>query len=359
MNLGRGCVHLFRRQPDRVEALRAHLRKNPRLIVSGRNLEGIDLRGRALLGIQFRDCELAFANFSGADLSLARFVDCNLYLADFSESVLYTTWFYECNLTKAVFDRAYLLGLRLRSADITKAGFDDVPLIGLERKSRDEPLADSLHVPLLGKLPGRIPQLEQGYTGITMTGYARTVVFLREEGDARYRTRIRAAETAKYLRAVHADNGYDTRADHYYVVERRQRRQALHGSPLALARRTQDYLFGDLVWRYGSSVARPIIALLLLALLAAGITFAAPLGGGSTGLHPASDSSAYSFAGWNSASMVSYLNVLYFFITSPVGGSGAELTGWVKAVFVTYVLTAIWLLALIFESSINRLGRKG
>jgi hypothetical protein len=58
-------------------------------------------------------------------------------------------------------------------------------------------------------------------------------------------------------------------------------------------------------------------------------------------------------------SAIDYLNILYFFLTSTVGGSQAELAGWIKVVFVGYVLAAIWLIALVFESSARRLGRSG
>lgn len=186
---------------------------------------------------------------------------------------------------------------------------------------------------------------------------ARTcVAFQPQAGADRFRTRVRTAETAKYLRAVHAENGCEARADHYYVVERRQRRRALRGSPVAWIRRTQDYLLGDLLWRYGSNVARPILALLILALAASAATYLSA-GDGATGLHPAPGQPAYGFHGWTARSLTDYLNVLYFFATSVVGGSQAEPAGWAKAVFAGYVLTAIWLIALIFEVSARRLGR--
>ena len=54
-----------------------------------------------------------------------------------------------------------------------------------------------------------------------MDGAAATVVFLRE-GDSPARRRIRLAETAKYLKMAYAGNGYEERAQHYHVVERRQ-----------------------------------------------------------------------------------------------------------------------------------------
>jgi hypothetical protein len=350
-------VRSFRRRRSRLDELREHLRKSADLIVSGWDLDDIDLSGLALLGVEFRKCELAAANFAGADLSLARFVDCNLYRADFAASMLYTTWFYECNLTKASFHGAFVLGLRLRNVDITKTTFDDVPLVGSERKSGRFTVDAILTVPLLGRLPGDIAAIERGYAGVAMVGCPRNVIFIRQEGEDRFRTRIRTAETAKYLRAVHAENGYEARADHYYVVERRQRRLALHGTVPSRLRRMQDYILGDFLWRYGSNAARPIAALLILALVASGATYAAPLAGGGTGLHPADNGSAYSFHGWTAQSLTDYLNVLYFFLTSTVGGSQAVLTGWAKAVFVAYIFTAIWLIALIFEASTRRLGR--
>jgi len=49
-------------------------------------------------------------------------------------------------------------------------------------------------------------------------------------------------------------------------------------------------------------------------------------------------------------------NVLYFFLTAPAGGSQDDLHGWVKVVFVVYLLAALWLIALTFEASTRRLG---
>lgn len=64
----------------------------------------------------------------------------------------------------------------------------------------------------------------------------------------------------------------------------------------------------------------------------------------------------YRPAGWTAQSVVNYLNIVYFFLTAPAGGSQDDLTGWVKVVFVVYLLTALWLIALTFEASTKRLG---
>jgi hypothetical protein len=140
------------------------------------------------------------------------------------------------------------------------------------------------------------------------------------------------------------------------VTDRRQRRKALHGSLLAWVKRFQDYLLGDLVWRYGSSVARPVLTFGVVALLASTLTYLAPLTGGPTGLYPKQSLIAYSYQGWRTESAVAYLNVLYFFLTAPAGGSQDQLTGWVKTIFVLYLLIALWLIALTFEASTKRLG---
>jgi hypothetical protein len=347
----------MRRRTQSAEAkLLKILSRSKSLIVTNQNFTGIDLSRRALLGIEFRGCELAGANFKGADLSLARFIDCNLYTADFSESVLYTTWFYECNLTKATFQHAYLLGFRLRAVDITKTEFDDIPAIGLERKSRKQPLATDLPLPLLGALPAAAPDLEKKYTGIGMAKFDRIVSFVADTGDSGPRTKIRAAETARYLRNVHADNGYEVRGAHYYIVERRLRRQALGGSLSSQARRVQDFFFGEMVWQYGCSLLRPILALGILAAICATITYVAPLISPATGVQPAGTAITYGFIGWNSRSLLNFLNVGYFYLTAPAGGSGAELIGWVKVVFAVYVLLALWLIALIFEAFIKKVG---
>jgi hypothetical protein len=202
----------MRRQIPAPEAkLLKALRKSRSLAVSDLDLTGIDLSHRAVLGVEFRHCELIRANFSCADLSFARFIDCDLYLADFTKAVLYTTWFYECNLTKVNFRRAYLLGFRLRSADVTKTIFDDVPLVGLERKSRNLPVLSELQTALLGTLPISAQEVELHHSGIAMTGFDRVIAFLPSAINSQPRTSIRAAETAKYLRKVYADNGYEKR----------------------------------------------------------------------------------------------------------------------------------------------------
>jgi hypothetical protein len=319
------------------------------------NLQGIDLRRRAVLGVEFRRCELAFADFTGADLSFVRFVDCNLYRADFTDTVLYTTWFHECNLTRAEFKRSYLLGLRFRNVDLTKTSFDATPAVGLERKVRDGLAPGILRVDLLDRLPRNAPELEEEYSGIRMRRDDRTVAFLRA-GDSAARRRIRLAETAKYLKLAYAGNGYERQAQHYHVVERRQRRKAMHGSLGARLRRIQDFVLGDLIWRYGTSAVRPALSLAMIALLASAITFAAPALDSSTGLRPEQGRGSYAFQGWNDRSLYDYLNVLYFFLTAPAGGSQDDLHGWVKIVFAGYLLTALWLIALTFEASTRRLG---
>lgn len=347
----------FLAPPDPFDRLERRLRKSRDLIVSDLNLHGIDLRRRALIGIEFRRCDLAFADFRGADVSLTKFVDCNLYRADFADAVLYTTRFYECNLTRAVFTRGFLLGFRLRNADLTKTTFDPLPAVGLERKMRADDGPGILRLPLLGLLPDDATAVEGRHRGIRMARHDRTIAFLRD-GDSEPRRRIRLAETARYLQIAHKENGYERQAQHYYVVERRSRRKALRGSVAEWVRRGLDFLFADLLWRYGSSAARPAVCLLLAAVMAAGVTFAAPsISGGATGLHPDDEATVYAFEGWNAGSAVNYLNVLYFFLTAPAGGSDDDLMGWVKVVFVVFLLTALWLIALTFEASTRRLGR--
>jgi hypothetical protein len=270
--------------------------------------------------------------------------------------VLYTTWFYECNLTKATFRHAYLLGFRLRNVDITKTEFDDVPAIGLERKSRERLSPGGLCLPLLGALPVVAPELEKRFSGIGMERFDQVIVFDAESSDSDSRSKIRAAETARYLRNVHADNGYETRGAHYYIIERRLRRQALGGTFSSRIRHIQDFLFGEIVWQYGFSLVRPILTLGVLVILCTTITYAAPLVSPTTGVQSAGTTTVYGFTGWNATSLLNLLNVGYFYLTAPAGGSGAELIGWVKGVFAGYVLLALWLIALIFDAFIRKVG---
>lgn len=357
MGLARRGSEGVDRRTGRIETrLEKQLNKSRSLIVADQDLSGIDLGGRALLGIEFRHCELANAKFRGADLSLARFIDCNLYMADFSVSVLYTTWFYECNLTKANFRGAYLLGFRLRNVDITKTEFDEIPAVGVERKSRKQQLPKDLILPLLGILPQNAQELEDMYTGIAMNKFNGVVYFIPRSGDQDPRAKVRAAETARYLRNVHAENGYDSAAAHYYIVERRLRRQAMQGTFTARVRRMQDYIFGEMLWKYGSSLTRPILALAILAVAGAIVTYIAPLISPATGLRSVGNGPVYGFHGWSRESILGFLNVGFFFLTAPAGGSGGVLAGWVKLVFVAYVLLALWLLALIFDAFVRRIG---
>ena len=308
-----------------------------------------------MVGVEFTNCDLAFADFTGADLSYARFIDCNLYQATFDRAVLYTTWFYESNLTRAAFHDSYLLGLRLRNVDLTKTHFDDAPAVGLERKTGDSSTSGLLRLPVAGGLPCDAPLLEKQYSGIQVTVHPRTVAFLRD-GDSESRRRIRVAETAKYLKIAYGDNAYEEKAQHYYVVERRHRRRALQGSVRVRARRAQDFVFGDLVWRYGTSIMRPVVILGANAFLAAATTIVAPSLDHGTGLFPEGGRTPYSLHGWDDGSLTDFLNVLYFFLTAPAGGSQDHLQGWVKLVFVIYLLTALWLIALTFEASTRRLA---
>ena len=119
----------------------------------------------------------------------------------------------------------------------------------------------------LERLPCKARELESSYSGIRLRGSRLGVSFIQKD-DAQ-RRHLRLAETAKYLRAVHAENGYEDRASHYYVLERRQRRLAMRGSILSRLRRAQDYVVGDWLWRYGSSVFRPAVAIALISNLSA------------------------------------------------------------------------------------------
>jgi hypothetical protein len=101
---------------------------------------------------------------------------------------------------------------------------------------------------------------------------------------------------------------------------------------------------------------RPILALAVLATVSTTVTYIAPLVSLSAGLHPVDTATAYSFDGWNIKSLLDFLNVGYFYLTAPAGGSSATLIGWVKVVFVAYVLLALWLIALIFDAFIRRVG---
>jgi hypothetical protein len=189
-----------------------------------------------------------------------------------------------------------------------------------------------------------------------MARFDRFITFIKDTDGSAPRTKIRAAETSKYLGKVHTDNAYEEKARYYSITERRLRRQALAGSSRFSLRQAQDYAFGDVSWRYGTSVTRPIGALFLLTVTSTLISYFAPLINSAAGIRPSGATTMYGFSGWNVRSLLNLFNVGYFYLTSPAGGSSATPSGWVKLIFVIYILLALWVIALVFDAFIRRTG---
>jgi hypothetical protein len=137
------------------------------------------------------------------------------------------------------------------------------------------------------------------------------------------------------------------------------------GSFKARIRQALDYFFGEVIWRYGSSIIRPIAAIAILALVARSLRIwphsrVRQLASARPDRQLFTDSVAgttiYGFSGWDAKSLLNFLDVGYFYLTAPAGGSSATPVGWVKLVFIAYVLLALWLIALVFDAFIRKVG---
>ena len=323
--------------------------------VNGAKFDYVDLTQVCLTGVTFRNCSFRGTKFDRSDLSLARFIDCDLYASSWESSVLYTAWFHGCNLTKADFSRAYLLGFRLKDVDITKAKFDLEPLVALERKPRPQPPDRCLIVATFAPLPEPAVALEHMFAGISVGTTGGAVEFIdNTQGDVRFHLRV--AETAKYLKRVHAENSYSAAAREYHVVEQRHRRKAMSGSRGKRMRRVLDYVFGDMLWRYGTSILRPLAALFAVAVACSLLVLALPILDPGSGLYSEPNSAAFQWEGWTNCSLKALLESLYFFIVAPTGVASGELLGTARVLFVAYMFFGIALLALFVEASMRRTG---
>jgi hypothetical protein len=320
-------------------------------VVRGVSFDGADLSQLCLIGITFQDCSFKYSDLRDSDLSLSKFLRCDLYNAQLGNSVMYTTWFRDCNLTKAQFCEAYLLGFRLKDVDITKASFDREPRVGLERKPRDQAQTGYLLTQPFARLPAPAPALEAQYAGISTGAQRTTVAFLRV-GDQRFHLRV--AETAKYLKRVHFEDGYHDQAIAYHVVEQRHRRKAMSGGLGPTIHRSLDFLFGELLWRYGSSLLRPLLAIFGLACSMALLTLLLPHWLAGTGLIRDGHQAAYTWLGWNKSTLKNLLEVAYFYLVAPTGVASGELRGVARILFVVYMFSGVALLGLYVEASLGR-----
>lgn len=327
---------------------------------SNESFDDSDFSNLNLIGYRFHGCTFRGVRFDGSDLSYTRFTDCDLYTASFVESCLYATWLEDCNLTKVNFRGALLLGVRFFDVDITKTEFDPVPRVGMQRKPI--PAGDRPEIQVLpGGEPLRVEPsspavssvvLERESHGIGRDGFDRKIAFLEDPVGEPWHQHSRVAETARYLRKIHAENGYADEADRYHVVERQFARQAKSKTRVSRLRASVEWLFQDLLWSYGTSIAKPLAALGLLSCLFALVMVASASLTGSSGLREDSGRLLGSPLSWTDP-----FNAVYFLLTSPVGGGGFEPVGMGKLVFLAFGLAAVVLLALIFEVAIRRLGR--
>lgn len=92
------------------------------------DMEGFRAREAVLPGIEFAGLRLEEADFTGADLTAARFGNAQLSDADFSTAVLEGADFTGANLDEAAFADATLAGANFTSAWLLQATFDNTVL---------------------------------------------------------------------------------------------------------------------------------------------------------------------------------------------------------------------------------------
>ena len=310
----------------------------------------------AIIGARFVDCSFRHANFSGSDLSQTRFINCDLYNTTFLDSVLYTTWFHNTNLTKANFAGASLLGFRAKDVDITKAIFDKVPLVGYERKPLNTAPDSYSRVSIGEKLPAKATDLERQIPGLHCLQSGETLTFIPVNPRKDRRYHLRVAETAKYLKQVHLENFYTEQADEYHVVERRSRRHARASKPAGRVGALLEYVFADLGWRYGTSIARPVAAFLTTALIATLIVISLPYIDSESGFIPNGSSNPVTFSGLPKTKIDTIASVYYQFLTIPIGISIGSLNGWARVVLLVFMANTLTLVGLVLEAVFRRLG---
>lgn len=121
-------------------------------------------------------------------------------------------------------------------------------------------------------------------------------------------------------------------------------------------RRAMSFFLGDVLWRYGTSAVRPLIALLVLAGIWSICTVLIPLWSSDSGLVLSGSGGPERWNGLSRQSLLSVLNSMYFFIVAPTGAAQGSFAGWAKAAFLVYMVAGAGLLALFIEASMRRTG---
>lgn len=308
-------------------------------------------RERCLIGYEFVRCAFRSCDFRGADLSYARFRDCDHYRTSWKDSVLYATWFVDCNLTKADFRGAYLLGVRFQNVDVTKTSFDSIPAVGRQRKPVPS-LSSSRSFAGGEQMKMSAVKLERVEEGIERKGFDRAIVFIDDPEGEPWHQHSRVAETARYLRMVFSANHYADQARHYHVVERQHARRARPSGFRQGLHSGLEWVFQDLLWRYGTSPWRPLIAVALWSAIWTAIFLLIPTISPSLG--GMRDQAGVLLALSGNAGVL--WTCFYALVTAPLGGEGGTPVGLGQLAFLVYAVGVLVLLAIAFEASVRTLG---
>jgi hypothetical protein len=332
----------------------------------GQDSEALDsYAATCQIGTEFANLDLRGADFSGADLSYARFVDCDLYEANFDGAMLYHCTFVDCELTKATFLGAYLSGFRLRGNDLTHAKFDRRPSIGVVRK----PLAVAnpaknflesrgwLTVDTGEPLPS-IATIEGEYKGIYCPSFRSAVVFSDDPVDEQWRSSRRREEVCKILRVQLLANGYADKALDFYFEERRFRRKAMVPSRGRWLKRLWDFLAGELFWGYSTRPFRPVAAYgIVVAIVGAAFVLLPGVAPGN-GMRLVATDSADNLVLDSRGALSSWLQTCYFLVTCAAGVSGFEPIGTLgQLLFAAYCIVSLAILTYMFAAIARRIGQ--
>jgi hypothetical protein len=336
----------------------------------GVTVDGVDYSYKCMIGVEFRDCNLRNVNLTGSDLSYARFIGCDLYQADFSQTVLYAAWFVHCDMTKAVFEKSFLSGIRISDCNVTHTVFGSTIDVGRVRKSHSVQYDKGVLVAGSGAGNGHgILQVEFGapivgakvieetYSGIYCEGFDRVIQFSDDAMHEQWRAWRRREEIAKILKVVYLDNGYYERGLKYYYLERQFRRRAMPWLSRKGLSRLVDFVTGEVLWAYGTSLLRPFLVYCAATIGAAVALLSMPswtsTGGVLLGSCKASKCTPISLVhgGLNTIS-----DVAYYLVTAAVGNNSYDAVGTGRIIFLAYNILALVLLSLWFASVARRLA---
>jgi hypothetical protein len=108
------------------------------------------------------------------------------------------------------------------------------------------------------------------------------------------------------------------------------------------------------LWRYGTSVSRPLLGLVIVALITALLLLGLPILDAVSGVvDPSRSSWPLSF----DDGLIAYFDTVYFLLTAPAGVGTLKPVGLGKIVFASFLIASLVLLSLAFQSATRRLSR--